>query len=119
MGFLSSLFGSTSNNFDAIDFVQATTSFDARVGSRNAMMHEGKMFAYQNNPIDNPSPEYVKASAETLAGELIYLINTFESQGNKNGIASLKRAMKEYLVRYVNHCPNAYMAFMSTAYSSN
>ena len=119
MGFLSSLFGSSSNNFDAIDFVKATTGFDARVGSRNAMMNEGKMFAYQNNPIDNPSPEYVRASAETLAGELIYLINSFESQGNRNGIANLKRAMKEYLVRYENHCPNAYMAFMSTAYSSN
>ena len=119
MGFFSSLFGASKNNFDAIEFVHATTGFDTRVGSRNAMTYEGKMFAYQNNPIDNPSPEYVKASAETLAGELIYLINTFESQGNRNGIANLKRAMKEYLVRYENDCPNAYMAFMSTAYSSN
>jgi len=118
MGFLSRLFSSSKNNYDAIDFVQEITGFDARVGTRNEMINEGKMFAYNNNPLDNPAPEYIKASVETLAGELIYLINAFESQGNRNGILNLKKTMREYLDRYEKQCPQAYMAFMTTAYAS-
>ena len=119
MGFLSNLFGVKSNEeFDGIEFIKATTGFDARIGTRSEMTDAGKSFAYNENPLDNPNPQYIARSELTLAGELIYIMNMHEEQDNGVGVSNVKRAMKEFLVRYEAKCPSAYIAFMSTAYSS-
>ena len=120
MGFFSNLFGAASEqNLDAIKFVASITGFDARIGSRTEMIEQGKYFAYNSNPIDSPNPNFINPSAATLAGELIYLMNAHEEQNNKVAIKHIKIAMAKFLEKYQRSCPSAYMAFMSTAYSSN
>ena len=119
MGFLSSLFGSSKEDLDAFNFIKLSTSFEPNLALRNQVLIEGKMFAYQIDPINNPSPEYIKPSAQTLAGELIYLMNFYEEQGDRHAMVNLKTAMKNYLLKYESSCPAAYSSFMSSAYSSN
>ncbi len=120
MGFFSNLFGiSSGKNFDAIEFVASTTGYDARIGSRSEMVEHGKLFAFNSNPFDSPSPNFINPSSATLAGELIYLINAHEAQNNQVGIKNMKIAMKNFLEQYQHSCPDAYIAFMATAYGSN
>lgn len=105
MGFLSSLFGSSANEFDAISFVKKVTNYSCNQAYINLseMQREGAYQAFQLNP---NLPRVMQQSPLTMVGEFNYLLKKYESKEETEALKKVIHAILIFINKYRSELPD-------------